>query len=153
MTAGLVKLVALATAFGVGRADCDAPGPIRVTVVVVLASSHSAEVDPKLDELAKEVRKRAPGLTGFRAVAALQKSIPVGKSHTFDLPDRQKLEVAVDRPRDADGRVRLTVRPPGLGAITYACRCDKFFPVVTPHVTPAGDRLIVAVMAKPCTTK
>jgi hypothetical protein len=155
MLAGVVKLFAVAVALAAGRAgaDCDSPGPVRVTVVVVLASADDPTVDPKLVALAREVRKRNPALTGFRVAVTLQHSIPVGTSHTFDLPDKQKLKVTIEKPRDTNDRVGLTIRPPGLGEITYTCVCQKFFPVVTPHVTKAGERLIVAVMAKPCAGK
>ena len=152
MFAGTAKLIAVALAAGAGD-PCDGRKPVRVTVVSVLASTVTTHVDAKLKELAREVRKREPGLTGFRVAAALQKSIPVGKGHTFELPDKQALKVRIDRPKGKDGRVGLTIRPPGLGEITYTCVCDKFFPVVTPHTTADGERLIVVVMAKPCTGK
>src|ERR687897_578433 len=152
MFAGTAKLIAVALAAASGD-PCDGRKPVRVTVVAVLASSKTTHVDAKLEELAREVRKREPGLTGFRVAAVKQKSIPVGKGHTFELPDKQTLKVRIDRPKGKDGRVGLTIRPPGLGEITYTCACDKFFPVVTPHATAAGERLIVVVMAKPCTGK
>ena len=57
------------------------------------------------------------------------------------------------RAKDKDGRISLTLNPPGMDAVTYACACDKFFPVVTPHKTKSGEQLIIAVMAKPCTKK
>jgi hypothetical protein len=38
-------------------------------------------------------------------------------------------------------------------ALTYACACDKFFPIITPYKTAAGEQLLIAVMAKPCTGK
>jgi hypothetical protein len=152
MFAGTAKLIAVALAAASGEA-CDGRKPVRVTVVAVLASSNSTHVDAKLAELAREVRKREPALTGFRVAAAKQKSIPVGKGHTFELPDKQTLTVRIDRPKGKDGRVGLTIRPPGLGEITYTCTCDKFFPVVTPHTTQDGERLIVVVMGKPCTGK
>jgi hypothetical protein len=152
MLAGYAKLLAIAAATA-ADGSCDGPRPVRVTVVAVLATDKSNEVDEKLETLAREVRKREPGLTGFRIAAAHQRSIPVGKDHTFDLPDRQTMRVQVDRPKGKDGRVGLTIRPPGLGEITYTCACDKFFPVVTPHVTADGERLIVTVMARPCTAK
>jgi hypothetical protein len=75
----------------------------------------------------------------------------VGDSHQFDLVDNEQLKVTVTRPKDANGRICLTIRPPGVENVTYGCACDKFFPVVTPHRTKAGEVLIVAVMAKPCT--
>src|SRR5262245_44245435 len=130
---------------------CPTDDPVKVTVVVVLATADDTAVDPKLADLAKEVQKRDPKLTGFRIVAAEVKSIPVGEGHTFDLVDKQVLRVRVEKPKDADGRIGLTIRPPGLDKISYGCVCDKFFPIVTPHETKAGEVLIVAVMAKPCT--
>ena len=127
--------------------------PVSVTVVIVLATDQNATIDPKLKELAKEVRKRDPKLTGFKLGATECKSIPVGESATLNLTDKQVLKVTVDRSRDKDGRISLTLDPPGMDAVTYACACDKFFPVVTPHRTKSGEQLIIAVMAKPCTAK
>ncbi len=124
--------------------------PVRVTVVVVYATNRNSEIDPKLAGLAEEVRKRDSKLTGFSVATTLQKSIPPGESHTFDLPGKQILKVAVERSRDANDRVALTVTPPGLGEITYSCVCGKFFPIVTPQKMPGGEQLIVAVMGKPC---
>jgi hypothetical protein len=129
---------------------CPAEDTVKVTVVVVLATGDNAKVDPKLADLAKEVQKRDPKLTGFKLVVTEAKSIPVGESYTFDLTDKQTLKVKVERPKDDNGRVSLKIKPPGLENITYGCTCDKFFPVVTPHKTKAGEVLIVAVMAKPC---
>lgn len=131
-------------------ADPPCAEPVRVTVVVVFATGRNADIDPKLAGLADEVRKRDPKLTGFAVATTLQKSIPPGESHTFDLPDKQTLKVAVDRAKDAHDRIALTVTPPGMGDITYSCVCGKFFPIVTPHKSAAGDHLIVAVMGKPC---
>lgn len=134
--------------------SCPAPDrPVSVTVVIVLATGENATVDPKLKDLAKEVQKRDPKLTGFRLVAAECKSVAVGDSATINLTDKQVLKLTVDTSRDKDGRISLTLNPPGMDAVTYACACDKFFPVVTPHCTRAGEQLIIAVMAKPCTAK
>ncbi len=145
------------TAFALGFAllfgtTCDCgDDPVRVTVVVVLASSVNAEVDPKLVELAKEVQKRDDSLIGFKLVSSEAKSIPVGESVAFALVDKQELKVKVERPKDDNGRVSLMIKPPKLGEVTYACTCEKFFPVVTPYRTKAGEVLIIAIMAKPCT--
>jgi hypothetical protein len=127
--------------------------PVRITVVTVLATSANTTVDPRLADLAKEVQKRDPNLTGFRFHASDAKSVAPGDSTTFDLVDRQKLQVKVERPRDENGRVGLSIRPPGLGEVSYTCTCDRYFPVVTTHRTQAGETLIVAVMARPCMVK
>lgn len=127
--------------------------PVSVTVVIVLATEQNTAVDAKLRELAKEVQKRDPKLIGFKLVATECKSIPVGDSATVNLTDKQTLKLTVDRAKDKDGRISLTLNPPGMDAVTYACACDKFFPVVTPHRTKSGEQLIIAVMAKPCNAK
>jgi hypothetical protein len=129
---------------------CPADDSVRVTVVIVLATSDNDMIDPKLTELAKEVQKRDPKLTGFKLSDTVGKSITVGESHTFELVEKQELKVKVEKQKDANGHVSLTIKPPGLESITYGCVCDKFFPVVTPHQTKSGEVLIIAVMAKPC---
>jgi len=141
-------------------AACAAPAcqpapaqPVRITVVTVLATGGNRTVDERLAELAKEVQKRDSTLTGFKMHATEAKSIAPGGTVTFELIDKQKLEVKVERPRDENGRVTLKIRPPGLGEVTYTCTCDRFFPVVTPHRTRDGETLIVAVMARPCVPK
>lgn len=130
---------------------CSADEAVRVTVVIVLASTENTGVDPRLADLAKEVQKRDPKLVGFKIAATDSRSIPVGDCFTFELVEKQEMKVKVDKPKDAAGRISVTIKPPGLENITYACTCDKFFPVVTPHQTKAGEVLILAVMAKPCT--
>ena len=130
---------------------CPTDEPVRVTVVVVLATDQNSRVDPKLVELAKEVQKRDETLTGFKIKAAEAKSIPIGDGYTFELLDKEVLRVRVERSRDADGRINLSIKPPQLEKITYHCTCGKFFPVVTPYQTKGGEVLIIAVMAKPCT--
>ncbi|AMV28296.1 hypothetical protein VT84_28090 [Gemmata sp. SH-PL17] len=132
---------------------CPTEDPVRVTVVIVLATADNTTVDPKLKELAKEVQKRDPKLTGFKLVATECKSIPVGGNTTISLTDKQELKMKVDQSKDEKGRISLTLNPPGMDAVTYACACDKFFPVVTPHRTKGGEQLIIAIMAKPCTAK
>lgn len=148
---GLLAAVTLLP--GCPREACADDGPVRVTVVVVLATPQNAKVDPKLKELAKEVQKRDDKLTGFRIAATHGDSIAVGDSATFKLVDKKELKVKVEKSKDDNGRVGLTITPPDLGDITYNCTCDKFFPVVTPYKTKAGETLIVVVSAKPCTRK
>ena len=148
MRPGLVGLLFLVTAGPAVAAD---PPRVRVTVVAVLATTENNVIDPKLTALAREVQKREPALIGFRLVGSEARSLPVGTPESFVLVEKQDLRVTVDEPRTQDGRYGLTIRPPGAGEISYTCACSKFFPVLTPHQTAAGDRLLVAVMAKPCT--
>lgn len=127
--------------------------PVAVTIVVVMATGANATVDPKLKELAKEVQKRDPKLTGYRIAATESRSIAVGDSATIALADKQTLLVKINKQKDENERITLELTPPQMEAITYACACDKFFPVITPYKTKDGEQLIIAVMAKPCTGK
>ncbi len=131
----------------------EAPKPVRVTVVVVLASEEDETTNPKLATLAKEVRKRNDEFVGFRIAATLDKSIAIGKSHTFELPEKQEARVTVAQGLDQDGRIEITVRLPGLDDVTYSCICGKFFPIVTPYKLESGETVLVAILAKPCTGK
>ena len=146
----VVMAVAGTTAHG---DDLDKPTPIRVTVVVIYATSENNVVDRKLTTLAKEMQKREANLIGFELKYAIQKSIPVGESHQFPLPEQQTLSVAIDKPRDKNGRVGLTVTGPGGGTASYSCACGKFLPIITEHKTPCGKTMMLAVGAKPCTGK
>ena len=125
--------------------------PVRVTVVVVYASAEKSDTDPRLADLAREIQKREPEYTHFKLVQTLQKSIPVGGTHIYALADKQTLKVTVERARDKHDRICLSIEPPGLGGITYTCVCNKFLPVITPYLTNSGQRMILAIMAKPCT--
>lgn len=146
-----ILAVLLALAGGSRAAD---PPPVKVTVVLVLASSAHAEVNPKLRALAEQLQKKNEKLTGFKLAATLEKSIPIGETHTFKLVDGKTMKVTVDSGKDdKTGRVGLTIDAPGLGEIEYTCVCDKFVPVLTPHVNKKGEQLVIAVLARPCTGK
>lgn len=143
----------VAAAWAPGTCQPGSAEPVRVTVVTVLATGQNKTVDPRLAELAKAVQKGDPKLTGFKYHASDAKSITPGDKTTFDLIDGHKLEVKVQRARDEKDRVSLSIRPPGLGEVTYTCTCDRFFPVVTPHRTREGETIILAVMTRPCALK
>lgn len=135
---------------------CDGEKPraaVRVTVVAILASMTSDVIDPRLEVLAREVKKRNPNLKGFTHASTQTRSIPIGESAQFKLIEQAIMIVRVQRQRDEENRIGLSIKPPELGEISYACTCNKFFPVVTPYKTDQGDHLIVAVMAKPCPGK
>jgi hypothetical protein len=132
---------------------CGDEQPVRVTVVVILATTENNVIDAILTDLAKEVRKREPKLIGFKVSTTECKSIKVGDSAAIKLVEKQELAVKVEKPKDAEGRICLSITPPQMKEITYACTCDKYLPVVTPHTTAKGETLILAVMAKPCTLK
>lgn len=132
------------------KKEKDKDAPVRVTVVVILATTENNVVDKKLTDLATEMQKLYPDLVGYKLSDTLQKSIPVGDSFTFDLLEKQTLKVTIDKPKDKNGRVGLTVSPSSGDAVSYNCTCDKFFPLMTGYKTKGGAKLVVAVGAKPC---
>ena len=152
------RLLAVLTSLGfllgsIGTTRAEDPAPVRVTIVVILASTEKADIQEKLTALAQAIQKRDPKLIGFQINTVIQKSIPVGDAHTVTLLDDQKLTITIVKPKDKAGRVGLTIKPPGLDEITYTCACEKFFPIITPYKTKSGEQLIIAIMAKPCTGK
>ena len=150
MRRGLLMLTLLAAPVGAATPDTPPAKPVRVIVVVVLAGTLPGPTDPKLRSLAAEVSKRDAKLKSFRLAACLQQSIPVGKTHTFKLPDKQSLKVTVEGPCGQDGKICLSIEPPGGGEVTYSCTCNKYVPVVTGYVNTDDERMILAVMSKPC---
>ena len=127
--------------------------PIKVTVLIVLATDKNHDIDAKLKPIAEVVSKRESKLTGFKLHQTVQNSIRDGESGVLVLLEKQVLRVKIEQPRNAAGRAKLTIRPPGTGDITYECVCGKYLPVVTPYVTKNGERLILAIMASPCLGK
>ena len=153
LTPLIVALAGIACGPPAKDAPKEAPKPIRVTMVVILASTTDTTINPKLKTLAEEVQKRNKKFTGFTIAATLDKSIPIGEAHTFQLPERQSAKVTVTQGKDKDGRVELKVQLPGLDEVTYTCVCDKFFPQFTEYQLKTGETILVAILAKPCTGK
>jgi len=148
---GLPLWLLLASLFSAAARAED--GKIQVTVVAILATDKNTKVDDKLKDIAKEVQKKEPTLTGFVVERITVKSIKIGEKETFPLVDEKTVVVILAEKNEKDNCVSLTIKPPTLGDITYTCCCGKFFPVVTRYETKDKDRLIVAVMAKPCNGK
>jgi hypothetical protein len=123
---------------------------VRVTVVVILATDQNKNVDPKLECIAKEVRNIDPKLTGFRLGPTSCKSLAVGAEYKFPLLEDLEAPVVVRHGADKDERVSLRIKPPKLGEITYTSACGKFFPIMTEYVTKDKERLIIAIMVRPC---
>ena len=128
----------------------------QVTVVVVLATDKNKDIDPKVKCIAEEVQKLEPGLTGFRLARTTCKAITIGMPDSFPLLEKEVLGVLLHEVESKDGkdkqnpeRVRLTIKPPLAGEITYSCCNAKFFPVLTRYKTKDNERLIVAIMVKP----
>jgi len=128
---------------------CPKTEPIQVVVLVILATDQNSEVSERLKEIAAEIRKKDPQLTGFSLQTTLNKSIVLGETLHVDL-GKAKAEVIINEKTDDAGRMTITVKPPKLDEITYTCTCGKFFPIITNHYTIDKQRVIIAVMAKPC---
>lgn len=131
----------------------DKPTTIRVTIVVVKASTTDKTINPKLKSLAEEVQKRNKEFTGLTIADTLVKSIPLGGKYDFELGQNQTATVTLAKELDKEGRVEVTIKLPGLDAVTYSCVCDKFFPLASPHKFETGENLLVAILAKPCAGK
>lgn len=132
-------------------------GEVKVTVVAILATDRNTDVDPKVKCVADEVQKLEghKNLTGFRQAHMINQGVAIGKPFTFNLgpaAEKQQVVVTVLESADAEGKVRLIVKPPTLGNITYSTACGKCLPIVTRYKTKDNDLLIIAVSVKPCTS-
>jgi hypothetical protein len=143
----LLTLVALAAG---PRARAD---DVRVTVLAITATSQNQDVNPKLKEIAREVQKHEPSLTGFKLGQTTVKTLNVGQQKvSFDLVDGEKVDITVLAKDDSRQRVTLAFKPPLVGEITYSISYGKYFPLVTRYLTKNDkERLIVAIMVKPVT--
>jgi hypothetical protein len=126
---------------------------IEVKVLAILASEHNKEVNPKLAEFAKQVQKKEPGLIGFKLDRSTAEKLKLGETKKFRLSGDEVVEVTVNKERNEQGRITLTIKPPKMNQITYECVCDKFFSMATDHSEGKGKdktQLFIAIMAKPC---
>jgi hypothetical protein len=125
--------------------------PIQVTVVVILATEKDDRVDPRLKDLAEELRQNLdPRLTGMRIVCCPSKSMLPGGCADFCLPCGQTVKVAIEEGMDRDKRVRVRVWPPMMGECSYSAACGGFLPIVTRYRTKNDELLILAVRVQPC---
>lgn len=145
------SLVLVAMLAGLSTAPQPPADERHVTVVAVLATENNKQVDPRVKEIAGEVQKLEPGLTGFRLVRTTSKPLTLGKRDTFPLVDNETLTVLLQPTEAKEGqeRIRLTVKAPLAGEITYSCCTSKYFPIMTRYLTKDNERLIVAIMVKP----
>ena len=127
---------------------------LSVTVLAVLASQTKEEIEKPLVKIAEEARKKDPTLKGFELNRKTVISIPMGETKKIPLAGDYFVEVTINAKPDADGKVTMTIKPPKMDQITYSCLCDRFVCVVTDvTIGKNKERLIVAIMAKPCTLK
>ena len=146
--------VAVLVACFLAVAACPSPNDeIEVKVLAILASEHNKDVNPKLVEFAKQVQKKEPSLIGFKLDRTTGEKLKLGETKKFPLAGNETVEVTVNKERNEQGRITLTIKPPKMNQITYECACDKFFSMATDHYEGKGKdktQLFIAIMAKPC---
>src|SRR5437868_2548480 len=79
-------------------------GKVSVTVVSILASTKDDKVDEKLNDIAREVRKKMPELTGFRLATTTCRSVALGNKEKFPAVDEQEVSVETKNSTDKAGR-------------------------------------------------
>jgi hypothetical protein len=147
----LIALVAVAIpAVWVWADPPAANDAIRVTIVAITASDKHNNVDPRLKNLAHEVRKQHDqALTGYKLGETVSKPVAVGQKENFKLVDDQSADITLLQKDDTNQRIRLAVKAPLVGEITYSTCYDKFFPIITRYKTLTDrERLIVAIMVR-----
>ncbi len=128
------------------------PEKVKVNVLVILGSKSDKEICPKLKLLAAEIQKKDSSLTGFKLSKTICESIEMGKCKELELVDNKVMKICVNKQLNEDGKMILTIHPPTLGQITYSCKCEKYFPIITTYKTKSDQQqiLILAIMAKKC---
>jgi hypothetical protein len=127
--------------------------PVRVSVVIILATDKNADVPKDLECLAREMKKKDPKWTGFRKEKVICESVAVGATEKVELIDGLSVEITVEQGPTKDQWARLKVSPPTLGDITYEAACGKFLPLITKHKTKNDELLIIAVRVQGCKEK
>lgn len=123
----------------------------EVTVVAILASDRHKSIDEKLKPIAEEIRKKDATLTGWKTGRQSKETLKLNQKQSFKLVDDVAADVTVQALETKDNikKVRINVKAPHAGEITYSTVPDKFFPVLTRYQTePNKDRLVYAVMVK-----
>src|SRR5262249_479803 len=141
----------LALATGAARAQ---DANIKVTVVAILGTDKSTHVCPELKDIAPELKKKNPKLTGFTLERSTCKSMKIGAKDSIQLVDKEFVDVKLRQKDDTTNHVSLTLKPPTMGEFEYTTCCGKYFPLFTGYRTKDKDEvLIIAVMVKPCMKK
>ncbi len=148
----LPLLLILAAVTGMAQAcPChDEKDPIKVTLVVILASEEGNTIDKRLQAIAEEVRKLNPNLKSFTLKHMESKSLKPGEKVAWELLEKRKLDLLIKHGADKDNRVNLCAFIPNMGEIEYQTVCGKFLPIVTRCKTKAGERIILAIRVQPC---
>jgi hypothetical protein len=122
------------------------PDDVKVTIVLILATEKDEGIDCELKEIAKAIQRKHPHLKSFRLEEMSRKHIPVGKSETFPLIEKQVVTVAIRHATDEKGQVGIAIRAPmAAKEIDYTTCCSKYLPIVTKYRTTEHEYLILAI--------
>ncbi|MFO0863903.1 MAG: hypothetical protein U0744_04490 [Gemmataceae bacterium] len=117
----------------------------KVAVIVVFASEEGDSVDPRLKNIAEEVRKLNPNLKSFRVKSTTTRELHENVKATLPLTDAKTVEITVKQAVDKDGKTTLAVAPPDQGEIVFRLAANKYLPIVTRVQTERKERVILAI--------
>jgi hypothetical protein len=128
----------------------DEKDPVKVTLVVILASEEGNTIDPRLKAIAQEVQKLNPNLKSFALKQMESRSLKPNEKVAWELQEKRKVDMMIKHGADKDNRISLCVVIPNMGEVEYQSVCGKFLPIVTRCKTKAGERIILAIRVEPC---
>jgi hypothetical protein len=146
----LIALIAVLFTAPVVRAADD---KVTVSVIAIVATDQNEKIDTKLVNIAMELQKLNPKLTGFHSPIETSKEVAINSKEKFELVEGQVVTITVEQAANQANKNILKVSPPTLGDITYETTCGKFFPIITEYKTKGGDILIIAIRVQPCREK
>ena len=149
----LLPLIAVFAAVATLACACpchDEKDPVKVTLVLILASEEGNTIDPRLKAIAAEVQKMDPKLKSFTLKTMQSKSIKPGERVSLPLVESKTLDMQIKHGANKDNRVSLSIFVPNMGEIEYQTVCGKFLPIVTRCKTKEGERIILAIRVQPC---
>jgi hypothetical protein len=124
--------------------------PVKVTLVVILASEAGDKIDPRLRDIAAEVQKVHPHLKNFTLKHMESKSLKYAEKVSLPAVENKKVDMVIKHGADKDNRVGIAVTAPSMGEIEYRSVCGKFLPIVTRYQTKSKELLILAIRVQPC---
>jgi len=124
--------------------------PVKVTLVVILASEKGTTIDPQLAAIAVEVQKLHPQLKNFTLKRMESKSLKYAEKVSLAAVENKNVDMVIKHGADKDNRVAIAVTAPSMGEIEYRSVCGKFLPIVTRYQTKTKELLILAIRVQPC---
>jgi hypothetical protein len=147
----LSVLIPVGAVMSVAAVEChDEKDPVKVTLVVILASEKGNTVDKRLKTLAPEVQKLHPHLKSFAFHSQEIKSLKPNEKASLECVEKMAVEMTIKHGADKNNRVTLAVKPPNMSPLEYESVCGKFLPIVTPYKTKNNETLILAIRVQPC---